>query len=90
MLESRPLEVNVSPYGPRLTTWALQQVVRFLGYTGPAANVTAMVESAPELKFGRWVVRRPKTRLGLKKFCPGLGRLCGRPAGQLSYELPIT
>jgi hypothetical protein len=34
--------------GPRLTTWALQQVVSFLGYTGRAANVAATAESDPE------------------------------------------
>jgi Tfp pilus assembly major pilin PilA len=33
--------------GPRLTTWALQQVVSFLGYNGRAANVAATAESDP-------------------------------------------
>jgi hypothetical protein len=33
--------------GPMLTTWALQQVVSFLGYTGRAANVAATAESDP-------------------------------------------
>ena len=36
-----------SPIGPRLTTWALQQVVSFLGYNGRAANVAATAESDP-------------------------------------------
>jgi hypothetical protein len=38
----------MSVVGPRLTTWALQQVVSFLGYTGRAANVAATPESDPE------------------------------------------
>jgi hypothetical protein len=37
--------------GPMLTTWALKQVVSFLGYTGRAANVAATVESDPNLPF---------------------------------------
>jgi hypothetical protein len=36
--------------GPRLTTWALQQVVSFLGYTSRAADVAAMAESDPSRK----------------------------------------
>jgi hypothetical protein len=35
-------------YGPRLTTWALQQVVSFLGYIRRAANVAATAESDPQ------------------------------------------
>jgi hypothetical protein len=38
-------------YGPRLTTWALQQVVSFLGYNGRIANVAATAESDPEETF---------------------------------------
>jgi hypothetical protein len=41
----------MSPYGPRLTTWALQQTVSFLGYTRYSANVAAMAESDPKATF---------------------------------------
>jgi hypothetical protein len=37
----------MSGIGPRLTTWALQQVVSFLGYTGRAAKIAATAESDP-------------------------------------------
>jgi hypothetical protein len=52
-----PAAVQESACGPRLTTWALQRVVSFLGYTGRAANVAATAESDPE--------RKPATVRGL-------------------------
>jgi hypothetical protein len=44
---------ETSGCGPTLTTWALQQVASFLGYTGRAANVTATAESDPNVWSGR-------------------------------------
>jgi hypothetical protein len=41
----------MSGVGPRLTTWALHQVVSFLGYNGRTANVGASAESDPKLPF---------------------------------------
>jgi hypothetical protein len=38
----------LSACGPSLPTWAVQQVVSFLGHTGRAANITAMAESDPD------------------------------------------
>jgi hypothetical protein len=42
------VKVPTAAIGPRLPTWALQQVVSFLGYTGRAANVAATAESDPK------------------------------------------
>src|SRR5215831_20093525 len=40
--------LHMSPPGPTRTTWALQQVVRYLGYTGRAADVAARAAFDPE------------------------------------------
>ena len=48
-----PLE---SGNGPTLTTWALQQVVSYLGYTGRAADVVARAALAVALS-NLWNVR---------------------------------
>jgi hypothetical protein len=39
--------VQESGCGPRLTTWALQQVVSFLGYSGRAADVASTTAHDP-------------------------------------------
>jgi hypothetical protein len=42
----------MSVVGPRLPTWASQQVVSYRGYTGRKANVIARAALDPEPTFG--------------------------------------
>jgi hypothetical protein len=41
----------MTAYGPTLPTFALQQVVGYLGYTGRAADVVATAACDPNQKF---------------------------------------
>jgi hypothetical protein len=50
--ELRIRDGTMAACGPRLTTWALQQVVSFLGYCGRAVNVAATAYSDPQRRKG--------------------------------------
>jgi len=43
--------VHMSPYGPTLPTWALQQVVGYLGYTGHQIDVVVTAARDPLQTF---------------------------------------
>jgi hypothetical protein len=45
------LNLSSSEFGPRLPTWALQQVGSYLGYTGRDANVVAEAALDPNRPF---------------------------------------
>jgi hypothetical protein len=88
-IEERQLVLGTSCFGPRLPTWALQQVGSYLGYTGHQINVVVVTAArGPRSVQSRLTLTEPRRWVGSDAAPPTRQNLCAEVLGVDGRDKP--